>query len=161
LTGNASTATTATTATKVTVTNDYNASGYHYITFVDGSSGNRAIKVDSNGILYNPYTNTLSVTNFSGTATNANNVAVTNDTTTNATRYITFVDSTSGNNAIKVDSSQLLYNPYTNTLIVANLQGNASTATNATSAGSVTNSVTFNNGAPIVLYEIVLAALPL
>ena len=54
-----------------------------------------------------------------GTATNATNVATT-ATSTNATYYPTFVDATSGNNAIEVDTD-LTYNPSTNTLTVPNL----------------------------------------
>jgi hypothetical protein len=69
-------------------------------------------------------------------ATNASNVAITNDTTTNATYFPTFVSSTSGNNALRVDSSTLTWNPSTNTLTAANFAGNALTATNATSATS-------------------------
>lgn len=54
-----------------------------------------------------------------GTATNADNVAVT-ATSTNATYYPTFVDATTGDNAIEVDTD-LTYNPSTNTLTVPTL----------------------------------------
>jgi hypothetical protein len=54
-----------------------------------------------------------------GTATNATNVAVT-ATSTNATFYPTFVDATTGNQGIEVDTD-LTYNPSTNTLTVPNL----------------------------------------
>lgn len=54
-----------------------------------------------------------------GTATNANNVTTT-ATSTNATFYPTFVDATTGNNAIEVDTD-LTYNPSTNTLTVPTL----------------------------------------
>jgi hypothetical protein len=54
-----------------------------------------------------------------GTATNATNVAVT-ATSTNATFYLAFVDATSGDQAIEVDTD-LTYNPSTNTLTVPNL----------------------------------------
>jgi len=40
---------------------------------------------------------------------------------TNVTRYVTFVESTSGNNLVKVDSD-LTYNPSTNTLTATNIQ---------------------------------------
>ena len=46
----------------VTAVNDDSS---HYITFVDSSSGNENIKVDTN-LTYNPSTNTLSVPNISG-----------------------------------------------------------------------------------------------
>jgi hypothetical protein len=54
-----------------------------------------------------------------GTATNSTNVAVT-ATSTNATFYPAFVDATTGNQAIEVDTD-LTYNPSTNTLTVPNL----------------------------------------
>lgn len=53
------------------------------------------------------------------TATNATNVATT-ATSTNATYYPTFVDATTGNNAIEVDTD-LTYNPSTNTLTAPNI----------------------------------------
>ena len=56
---------------------------------------------------------------LSGTATNATNVGVT-DTNTGTTYYLTFVDGTSGNKAIRVDSSTLTYDPTSNT-ITANI----------------------------------------
>lgn len=54
-----------------------------------------------------------------GTATNATNVATT-ATSVNATFYPTFVDASTGNNGIEVDTD-LTYNPSTNTLTVPNL----------------------------------------
>lgn len=54
-----------------------------------------------------------------GTATNATNVGTT-ATSTNATFYPTFVDATTGNNAIEVDTD-LTYNPSTNTLTVGTM----------------------------------------
>jgi hypothetical protein len=52
-------------------------------------------------------------------ATNADNVAVA-ATSTNATYYLTFVDATTGDNAIEVDTD-LTYNPSTNILTVPTL----------------------------------------
>lgn len=51
-------------------------------------------------------------------ANNATNIAITNDTTTNATYYPVFVSTTSGNTAARVDSSTLTYNPSIDTLTV-------------------------------------------
>jgi predicted dinucleotide-utilizing enzyme len=50
------------------------------------------------------------------TATNATNTAVTDDTTTNATYYPTFVSNTTGNLPITVSSTKLKYNPSTGAL---------------------------------------------
>lgn len=73
-----------------------------------------------------------------GSATNATNVAVTNDTTTNATHYVHIGDATSGNDGVKVSSTKLTFNPSTGMLTATGftgpLTGNASTATTATTA---------------------------
>jgi hypothetical protein len=50
------------------------------------------------------------------TATNATNTGITDDTTTNATMYPTWVTSTSGNLPQKVSSSKLTFNPSTGAL---------------------------------------------
>ncbi len=158
ISGNAATATTATTAGSATsATNAANisitadsASASRYVTFVDTTSGNNAAKVDTD-LIYNPSTNVMT-TNISGNATSANtagsaasatnatnaaNTSITADSTTNAARYVTFVDTTSGNNAQKVDTD-LTYNPSTNTM-ATNISGNAATATTAGSATSATS----------------------
>ena len=63
-------AATATTATNVTVTANNTINETVYITFVDGATGTQGIETDT-GLTYNPSTNTLSTTIFSGTATAA------------------------------------------------------------------------------------------
>ena len=55
------------------------------------------------------------------TATNATNVAVTDNTTTNATYYPVFVASTSGNQAINTSSTQLKFNPSTGALTASTI----------------------------------------
>jgi hypothetical protein len=70
VTGNADTATTATTATNVTATANNTANETTYITFVDGVSGGQGIETDT-GLTYNPSSNTLTTSVFSGTATTA------------------------------------------------------------------------------------------
>jgi len=70
VTGNADTATTATTATNVTATANNTANETTYITFVDGVSGAQGIETDT-GLTYNPSSNTLTTSVFSGTATTA------------------------------------------------------------------------------------------
>jgi hypothetical protein len=94
-----------------------------YPSFVANTSGNEPIRVAS-GLTFNPSTNTLTTTTFSGalsgnattatTATNANNIAIA-ASGTNASFYPTFVNATTGNLAVTVDSD-LTYNPSTNTL---------------------------------------------
>ena len=100
---------------------------------------------------------TISAT-LSGTATNATNVATTDTTSSASTHYIAFVDGTSGNRALRVDSSTLTYTPSTNTIT---LTGGALTATSvsvstvtattlttgaAATAGTVTGNWTLSSG---------------
>ena len=65
LLGNASTATTATTATNannVAVTDTTTGTGPYYVMFADGTTGNRAVRVDSAALTFNATTNTLTAT---------------------------------------------------------------------------------------------------
>ena len=132
-----------------------NTNATHFITFVDSSSGNENIRVDTD-LTYNPSTNTLGGTNISSlyvtgnlriggqlkdgdnafgssgqvlssdgtdtrwvnagslTAGAASEVGITavND---NSSHFLAFLDSSSGNDNIKVDTN-LTYNPSTNLL---------------------------------------------
>ena len=92
----------------------------------------------------------------STTATNAANVGITNQNSVEDTFYVTFVNGTSGNLPLGIDSNSLQYDASTNTLTVTNVAGNASTATTATTAsyisgsnviGSVSNSNALNGNA--------------
>jgi hypothetical protein len=152
------------TSTNSVITDTTTGTGPYYLTFVDGTSGNRAIRVDSNGLTFNATTNTLTVANVTGTsswatnattatsattATNANNVAVTDTTTGTGPYYLAFTDGTTGNRAVRVDSATLTFNATTNTLTVANVTGTSSWATNATTATTATqvaNALTPGNG---------------
>ena len=66
----ATSATTATTATNVTSTANNSTNETVYVTFVDGQTGSQGIETDT-GLTYNPSTNTLTTTVFSGTASSA------------------------------------------------------------------------------------------
>jgi len=66
----ATSATTATTATNVTSTANNSTNETVYVTFVDGQTGSQGIETDT-GLTYNPSTNTLTTTVFSGTASQA------------------------------------------------------------------------------------------
>ena len=74
----------------------------------DGDFGTSGQLLASDG------TDTVWIDASSTSVANANNVGVNVDST-NADQYVTFVESTSGNNPIRVDSD-LKYNPSTNTL---------------------------------------------
>ena len=67
LSGNA---TTATTATNITANANNSNNESTYIAFVDGATGSQGIETDT-GLRYNPLTNTLTATSFSGNATTA------------------------------------------------------------------------------------------
>lgn len=138
VTGNADTATVASTVT-LTATNDTAAS--HYVTFVNGATGNEEIRTDT-ALTYNPFTDTLTAGTFSGnlqgnvtgnvtgnadTATAATTVTVVATNTEPATHYVTFVNGATGNEEVRSDTN-LTYNPSTNTLSVVNIIGTSVTA---------------------------------
>lgn len=81
-------------------------------------------------------------------ATNATKSAITEDTTTNGTKYLTWVDANTGNNPVKTTSTKLTFNPSTGVLsstgFSGSLAGNASSVTNGvytTDTGTVTNTM--------------------
>ena len=153
-----------------------NTNATHFITFVDSSSGNENIRVDTD-LTYNPSTNTLSGTNISSlyvtgnlriggqlkdgdnafgssgqvlssdgtdtrwvnagslTAGAASEVGIT-AVSDNSSHFLAFLDSSSGNDNIKVDTN-LTYNPSTNLLSLGGISfsgtisgGNSVSATN-------------------------------
>jgi hypothetical protein len=59
---NAVNATTATNANNVAVTDTTTGTGPYYVMFADGTTGNRAVRVDSAALTFNATTNTLTVT---------------------------------------------------------------------------------------------------
>ena len=114
------------------------------MTFVDQSSGNRPLEVDTN-LSYNPSTNVLTGGTFSGTfsgtatsATTATNVTLTSNNSTNESVYLTFADGVSGTQGLETDSA-LSYNPNTNILTAGTFSGNATTATTATNVTATAN----------------------
>ena len=69
----ATTATTATNADNVAVTDTTTGTGPYYVLFADGTTGNRAVRVDSAALTFNATTNTLTATSsFATTASYAN-----------------------------------------------------------------------------------------
>lgn len=88
-------------------------------------------------------TGSISSSISSSYAATADELKVVSDNTNN-TRYVTFVDVTSGRDNQRADSS-FSYNPSTNILTVAtvsgNLSGNATTATSASHAVNADNSI--------------------
>ena len=79
----------------------------------------------------------------------ASQVAINDDSNTNAERFITIVDSSSGNNNIKTDAS-LKYNPSTNTITTVNITGNVTGNLTGNASGS-SGSCTGNAASATVL----------
>ena len=80
----------------------------------------------------------------------ASQVAVNDDSNTNAERFITIVDSSSGNNNVKTDAS-LKYNPSTNTITTVNITGNVTGNVTGNLTGNVTGNASGNSGTATVL----------
>lgn len=119
ISGNAATATLATTATNVTTAQASTNASYFPLFAASSTNSNQAVNLGT-GLSFNPSTNTLSTTtfagSFSGTVTNATNIGITNDTTTDATMYPLWATANSGNLPAKVSSTKLSFNPSTGTL---------------------------------------------
>ena len=98
--------------------------------------------------LTNGYTTTATMES-TGTAAVGSTVTVAADVDSTASRYITFVDSASGDKAVKVDSA-LRYKPSTDTLTAGTFSGNATSATKwqntvtITLGGDLSGSVVFD-----------------
>ena len=119
-------------AVTLTATNDTTAA--HFLTFTDAATGVEEIRTDTD-LTYNPGTNTLTAVNFtgalSGTATNATNAAVTQQTTTGS-YPIPFINSAgataTGNYGLGIDSvNSLHYNPSSDMLNITNISKSATT----------------------------------
>lgn len=103
---------------------------------------------------------TINGTSFNGSANITVEPYIEQDNTTNATRYLTFVDSsTDGYQRLNVDTG-LIYNPSLNSLAAASFIGNASTATTATTAttASQANSVAVDSASINTAYPVTFTA---
>lgn len=162
VTGNAATATTATTATNVaggTTGAVHYQSGVATTAMLSLGTTNYVLTA---GAAAPQWTAQSSITSgaCSGnsttatTATNATNTAITDDTTTNQAMYLTWVTTASGNQAQKVSSSKLTFNPFSGVLAASggfsgsitgsssSCSGNSVTATTATKVAVTASSGT-------------------
>lgn len=125
---------------------------------VDATSANTASKVvarDASGN-FSAGTITAALSGNASTATSAsfataaNTVNITTQNTTPVTYNIAFTGGTSGQQSLNVDASTLTYNPSTTTLttgtVVANLTGNADSATYASAVGNHQSPLNFYIG---------------
>jgi hypothetical protein len=156
LSGNA---TTATEATNITASANNSTDETVYPVFIDGATGTQGIETDT-GLTYNPSTGVLTATSFSGSfsgtstsATDATNVTVSANNSTDETVYPVFVDGATGSQGIESDTG-LTYNPstgvLTSTTFTGALSGNATSSTTATTATNVTASA--NNSSDETVY---------
>ncbi len=143
---------TSTTASNITLANN-TTNATQYICFASTATGSTVPIYTNTSITVNPSTNTIgnASTTFSGnattatsattatTATNANNINL-NNNTSNATEYLLFSSSATGNQAVNTNSA-IVVNPSTNTIGNASttFSGNATTATTATTATNANN----------------------
>ena len=167
-TGNAATATTATNV--VGVANAGNAE--YRVPFLSADTGTAAVYTDtSSGITYNPSTNALSAGSFigaltgnvtgncSGSSGSCTGNAATADgvdttaTSTDATHYLTFVDSASSTagETIRMDSN-LTYNPSGNFLTVPVLETTKSQEAYQTVTHSSSGGLTLNLNSGNIIY---------
>ena len=119
LSGNASSATVATNAQGLTGTPSISITGLTIsgsITDKDSSTGTSGQVLSSTG----SQVDWVNVGDLS--AGSASQVAISDDSNADAARFVTFVDSSSGNNAVKSDG-QLKYNPSTNQLTAGSFNG--------------------------------------
>jgi hypothetical protein len=101
----------------------------------------KAGDVTSNGTFYGPLTGVAAV------ATVANTVTLTSDDSTNATRYLTFVDATSGNEDVRTDSG-LTYNPSTGLITATQFSGSGATLTSIPNSATTASA---SNGASTIV----------
>jgi len=106
-------------ASTITVGGNFAMSGA--FTFTGTLTGNTSVTFPTSGTLA---TTTGTVTN----ATNAANIAVTDDSATNATMYPLWVTATSGNLPAKLSSTKMTFNPSTGTLAPVSIVPSAQAA---------------------------------
>ena len=109
----------------------------------DGDFGTSGQLLSSDG------TDTVWIDANTTSVANANNVG-TNLNSTNADQFVTFVENSSGNNPIRVDTD-LKYNPSTNTLSATKFSGDGSLLTNITT-GQLQGAGIFVTGMIIAWY---------
>jgi hypothetical protein len=139
---NALTANSATNATNVAVTDTTTGTGPYYVMFADGTTGNRAVRVDSTALTFNATTNTLTVTSsYANQALSASYAASTNNITNAITNNTdNYILTATGGGTINGESN-LQFNNSTSTLTVT---GNAVITNNLTVQGTASFQNTTN-----------------
>ena len=146
-----------------------------YVVFVTDVSGSLPPKVNT-ALRYDALNSTLHATEFAGSglsltdipgsaitgSLNATTVTLTATNTTNASHFLTFTDSATGDESVRTDTS-LTYNPSSNTLTASTFAGDATGLTGApsisvaaiTAAGNIVPSAhsTYNLGSNSVRWN--------
>ena len=117
------------------------------------TTGNHQLRTDSgDSFTYNPSSNTLTVPNIAGTATNADSASKVASTanSSDSNHAIPFLTSyTTGNHQLRTDSGNVLtYNPSSNTLAVTNVTLSGNLTVNGTT--TTIDSTTINLGDRII-----------
>jgi len=168
LNGNSTSANTSLTSTNSlnsAVINDLATGQPTYPIFVTQTPGNAQLRTSTTKLSFVPNTGILTAVGFAGplvgdvtgnassatNSTNASNTDITDDLSTNAVHYPTFVSATTGNLPHKTSSNNLSYTPQTGELkavrFLGNLTGNASSSDNA-----ITTTITNDNVSGSVVY---------
>lgn len=103
---------------------------------INGTQVLSASQYTGNAATATSATSATSATN----ATNSTNVAITDDTTTNATMYLSWVTANTGNLPVKVTSTKLTFNPSTGALSATSFAGSGASLTSLT-AGNLTGTI--------------------
>ena len=121
------------TSTDLFVDYDGSAATTWRVDATDAATASKVVARDAAG----SFSANVITASLSGTATNAVNAGITNDVTTNASKYITWVDNNSGNNPLKTSSTELYFNPLSGMLSAASITV-LSTGTLTSGTGAVT-----------------------
>lgn len=104
---------------------------------------------DSTSLTFNSGTGALTATSFvgafTGTATNATNIGITDDVATNASMFPLWVTANTGNLPAKVSSTKLFFNPSTGLLTAPSLTLTATTSLLLGTSGSLVGNIGFRN----------------
>lgn len=88
-----------------------------------------ALNFPSSPTIGDVYTSGTTKWSWDGTSWNATTLGITNDTTTNATMYPTWVTATTGNLPLKTSSTKLTFNPSTGVLAATTFSGSGASLT--------------------------------
>ena len=109
------------------INNDDNNVSYHIPFAKTETTGNKTLFIDNTTtpLTYNPYTSTITSTNFSGTCSTSSAITLTTDDTS-GNYFLTFSKSTSGiSKSLYIDdtTTPLIYNPSTSNLTCSKFTG--------------------------------------